>query len=98
MSADGTWSITVDTPMGQRQATLELSTAGETLTGTHFADGSSGPIMDGALSGNEVAWKVDIVDPMPMRLEFAGTIEGDTISGNVRAGTFGSFPFSGRRI
>jgi hypothetical protein len=34
---------------------------------------------------------------MPMTLDFAGTVEGDTLSGSVKAGSFGSFPFSGTR-
>jgi hypothetical protein len=32
-----------------------------------------------------------------MTLEFAGTVDGDAISGSVKAGSFGSFPFSGKR-
>jgi hypothetical protein len=53
--------------------------------------------MDASLNGNEVAWKIDITDPMPMTLEFAGAVDGDNMAGSVRAGAFGSFPFSGRR-
>jgi hypothetical protein len=34
---------------------------------------------------------------MPMKLETTGTVEGNKISGNVKAGAFGSFPFSGER-
>ncbi|MBN8920465.1 MAG: hypothetical protein J0H62_07210 [Rhizobiales bacterium] len=97
MSADGTWSIAIDTPLGQKDAQLTLSTGDGKLTGTQSADGTSGAIQDGTVSGNEVAWKIDITDPMPMTLEFSGTVDGDAISGNVRAGAFGSFPFSGRR-
>lgn len=97
MSADGTWSIVIDTPMGRREATLQLSTADGKLTGTQSADGDSGTIMDASLNGNEVSWKIDITDPMPMTLEFAGTVDGDNMKGSVRAGAFGSFPFSGRR-
>ncbi|HET9904972.1 MAG TPA: hypothetical protein VFQ27_14850 [Xanthobacteraceae bacterium] len=98
MSADGTWSIVIDTPMGQREAQLELSTADGKLTGRQSADGQSGAITDTNLNGNELAWKIDITDPMPMTLEFSGVVEGDTLSGNVRAGAFGSFPFRGRRV
>jgi hypothetical protein len=98
MSADGTWTITIDTPMGQREAQLKLVASGDKLTGTQAADGDSGEIMDGSVKGDDVAWKVDITDPMPMTLEFAGTVSGDAISGNVRAGAFGSFPFAGRRV
>ena len=97
MSVDGTWNIVIDTPMGQREASLQLSTSGGSLSGTQSADGNSGAIENASMSGNDLAWKIDITDPMPMTLEFSGTVEGDRISGNVRAGVFGSFPFSGRR-
>jgi hypothetical protein len=97
MSANGTWNIVIDTPMGQREAQLTLTSDGGKLTGSHAAEGSAGEIMDGTISGNQVGWKADITDPMPMTLEFSGTVEGDTMSGDVRAGAFGSFPFTGRR-
>ena len=53
--------------------------------------------VDGKIDGNTVTWKNAITTPFPMTLEFAGTIDGDAISGNVKAGSFGSFPFSGKR-
>ena len=34
MAADGTWNLTMQTPMGERRSTLTLSTAGGNLTGT----------------------------------------------------------------
>ena len=41
MSADGTWNLTMQTPMGERRSTLTLSTAGGTLTGTQQAEGDT---------------------------------------------------------
>jgi hypothetical protein len=35
---------------------------------------------------------------MPLTLDFNGTVEGDKLSGSVKAGAFGSFPFSGNRL
>jgi len=35
--------------------------------------------------------------PMPMTLDCEATIEGDTVTGTVAAGAFGSFPLSGTR-
>ena len=42
MAVDGNWNITMSTPMGERNATLTLATAGGTLTGTQAAEGNSG--------------------------------------------------------
>jgi hypothetical protein len=38
-----------------------------------------------------------ITDPMPMTLEFTGTVEGDEIAGTVKLGEFGDSSFSGIR-
>jgi hypothetical protein len=97
MSADGTWNITMDTPMGSQPATLTLATSGGTLTGTQAAMGGSRDIYDGKVNGDDVSWRVDITQPMPMTLDFAGKVEGDKISGTMTAGAFGSWPFSGNR-
>jgi hypothetical protein len=97
MSVDGSWNLVVSTPMGDRQANLSVKAEGSALKGTQAADGNSTEIFDGTVNGNEASWKVSITDPMPMTLEFTGTINGDKISGSVQLGTFGTSSFSGTR-
>jgi hypothetical protein len=97
MSVDGNWNITMSTPMGERNAALALQSSGSTLTGTQSADGNSGDIFDGTVSGNDVAWKISITNPMPLTLEFTGKVDGDAISGEMGIGPMGSFPFKGAR-
>jgi len=97
MAVDGNWNLTMQTPMGERNATLSLKSAGGTLTGTQGADGNSTEIFDGTVSGNDVAWKVSITNPMPLTLDFKGTVAGDSISGEMGIGFMGSFPFTGQR-
>jgi hypothetical protein len=55
------------------------------------------PLANGKIDGNALSWSASITSPMPMTLEFTGTVEGDELSGSVKAGAFGSFPFSGGR-
>ncbi len=98
MAVDGSWDISVETPIGTRAATLLLSTTGGTLTGTQAADGQSTSITDGKVDGNKVSWKVAITNPMSMTLEFEGTVDGDKIAGHAHAGAFGALPFSGKRV
>lgn len=97
MAIDGTWNVRMDTPMGERTSTLEAKAEGGALTGTQAAEGNSGPIFDGTISGDAVAWKISITSPMPMTLEFNGTVSGDSISGQMKAGGFGTWPFSATR-
>ena len=86
--------------LNQDQSLSELAatvTAGTALTGEQSAEGESGPIFDGSVDGNAVGWKVRIVDPARMTLEYQGTVWGNTMTGNMKAGRFGAWPFVGRR-
>jgi len=64
---------------------------------TQAADGNSGEIFDGTVSGDDVAWKISITNPMPLTLAFTGKVSGDSISGEMGIGPMGSFPFTGKR-
>ena len=97
MAVDGNWDLVMTTPMGDRNATLSLKSAGNTLTGTQGADGNSTEIFDGTVNGDDVAWKVSITNPMPLTLEFIGKVSGDNMTGEMGIGPMGSFPFTGTR-
>ena len=97
MSVDGAWTVTVQSPMGAQTNTLTLTSSGSTLTGTASTPQGSQDIADGKVDGDNVSWKASITTPFPMTLEFSGKVEGDKMSGSVKAGSFGSFPFSGVR-
>src|SRR5438552_2510648 len=98
MSADGTWKLTMQTPIGERKSTLALKSAGGSLTGKLTADkGASTDIFDGKASGDSVNFKAAIKNPMSLTLEFTASVTGDKISGTVSASGVGSWPFSGTR-
>ncbi len=98
MAVDGTWKLTVNTPMGAQESTLTLKASGAQLTGTQSApNGDSSPIADGQVNGNNVAWKASITKPVSLTLEFSGTVNGDAMSGTVKLGMFGTSSFSGTR-
>ena len=97
MAVDGTWNLTMDTPMGERASTLMVKASGNKLEGTQSAEGQTAPIFEGSVNGNSVGWKVSITQPMPLTLDFSGTVEGDAMSGSVQLGMFGSSPFRATR-
>ena len=97
MSVDGTWNLVVKSPMGDQPSTLTLKASGGTLTGTASAQGNTSEIANGKADGDNVSWSNSITTPFPMTLEFSGTVVGDTLNGSVKAGSFGSFPFTGAR-
>lgn len=97
MSADGTWKLTMQTPLGDRKATLTLASAGGALTGKLTGEeGNTTDIYEGKLDGSNASWKADITSPMPLTLTFTSTVAGDSISGNVSA-VVGSWPFTGTK-
>ena len=97
MSVDGTWKITLQTPMGAQSSTVELQSDGARLTGTQSGNGESGAIYDGSADGDTASWKVDITRPMALTVSFDATVDGDAIKGTARAGAFPPSPFSGAR-
>ena len=97
MSADGTWNVTLNSPMGAQQATLDLKTAGSTLTGSMGGPQGSLDLTDGQVDGDNLTWKAELEQPMKMTMEFTATVAGDSISGEAKLGSFGSASFNGTR-
>src|SRR5579872_2592472 len=98
MAADGKWQLTINTPLGAQQSILTVSENGATLTGTQSAaTGEEKPIQDGRVTGDNISWKASISKPMPMTLEFSATVQGDSMTGSVKLGMFGTQSFSGVR-
>ena len=97
MAVDGSWNLSMQTPMGERKATLVASAQGGKLTGKQSGDGASTEIFDGSVNGNDVSWKISITNPMPLTLTFSGTVDGNNMTGSADTGMFGSFPFQGTR-
>lgn len=97
MSADGNWKITINSPMGAQEVEASIKTNGDTFTGN--TKGRMGEqAVEGKVNGDTLTWSTSITQPMPMTLEFTATVSGDTMSGNVKLGAFGSAPLSGVRI
>ncbi len=98
MAVDGKWEIVINSPLGAQKAQLDFASDGAVLTGTQQASQGSGPVENGKVDGDAVSWSGKITSPMPMTLDFTGTVSGDSMSGSVKAGSFGSFPFTGTRV
>jgi hypothetical protein len=93
---DGTWDATVKSPLGDQKMTLTVKTDGGTFTGTNSGAMGSTDI-NGTVDGETIHWTMNITVPMPMSLDCTATADGDTLTGSVGAGAFGSFPLTGSR-
>ncbi|HZU73282.1 MAG TPA: hypothetical protein VE990_10990 [Acidimicrobiales bacterium] len=97
MAADGTWNITINSPMGSQAVTLTLATDGNKLTGKASGPQGDLELTDGTVDGDNLTWKASLTQPMPITMEFTATVDGDKISGEAKLGSFGSASFSGTR-
>jgi hypothetical protein len=97
MSAEGTWTTTINTPMGAQTGTLILSINGSELSGTMQSPQGEMAITGGKADGDNLSWTTSITSPMPMDLEFSATVTGDEIAGTVKLGAFGDADFNGTR-
>ena len=97
MSISGTYDCVTKTPMGDQKSQFTITADGDTFTGTNTGAMGSMSLDNGKVDGNKLTWTMNMTVPMPMTLEGEATVDGDTITGGVKAGAFGTFPMSGTR-
>ena len=99
LAIDGTWQVTLNTPRGSRDGTLELAANGAVLGGKWKGEMGTHEIIGGTVEGRDLAWQVMMSGPRGTRvIAFRGTINGDKISGSVELGSFGSGTFTATRV
>ncbi|MBS3931481.1 MAG: hypothetical protein KGZ65_09615 [Sphingomonadales bacterium] len=97
MSLSGTYECVTKTPMGDQKSDVTINVDGDTFTGTNAGAQGTLEMENGKVDGNKLTWTMKMTVPMPMTLEGEATIDGDTLSGGVKAGAFGTFPINGTR-
>lgn len=96
-AVDGDWDVTIKSPMGDQKAVLTVNSDGSSFSGQMAGGLGTMAIANGTVDGNTISWKMDMTVPMPMTLDATATVDGDAISGEVKAGAFGSMGLSGTR-
>ncbi len=97
MSVAGTYACVTKTPMGDQTSDVTIEVDGDSFTGSNVGAMGSMSLDNGKVDGNKLTWSMNMTVPMPMTLEGEATIEGDALTGSVKAGAFGTFPMSGTR-
>lgn len=98
MSVAGTYEVSVKSPMGDQGGTLTVVVDGDTFTGALNGAMGAMDITGGTVSGDTISWSMDMKVPMPMTLDCTATVDGDVLTGDVKAGVFGSMPLTGKRV
>jgi len=98
MTIKGRYSITMNISMGAQKGTLILEPEGSSLSGSIKSILGSNSFAGGSIEGNEFSFTFKANAPMLGEQTFnvKGSVEGDTISGNMSL-AMGSFPFNGQR-
>jgi hypothetical protein len=93
----GNWKLTLETPNGAANPSVVLKQDGEKLTGTYKGRFGESPL-EGAVNGKEIKFTVKVnAQGQEILLEYAGTVEGDTMKGKVKFGDMGEADFSGKK-
>ncbi len=99
MSAAGKWDCVVKSPLGEQKSVLTVNDNGDgTWSGTNAGAMGALDCDNGKIDGNTITWTMDMKVPMPMTLECEATVEGESITGGVKAGMFGTSPMTGTRM
>jgi len=102
----GDWEMTTESPRGERTQTIHIEHDGEKLTvtmtggpGRRGGQGGGGEITaEGTIRGNKAEWSFTRNTPRgDFTTKYTGTVEGDTMIGEVDRGGRGTAPWSAKR-
>ncbi|MEO6085986.1 MAG: hypothetical protein ABIQ18_23035 [Umezawaea sp.] len=99
MSAEGTWELVVDTPIGRQRAVLELSTRDGVLHGVarDQRHGEETALTDLVADGDRLTWAQAVTKPLRLNLVFDVVVAGDEMTGHSKAGRLPKSRVTGRR-
>ncbi|CAH0351902.1 hypothetical protein BH11PSE5_BH11PSE5_11130 [soil metagenome] len=96
-TVDGAYDCVTKTPMGDQSSVFTVISNGDSFHGTNAGAMGSLDVKDGKVDGNLLTWKMEMTVPMPMTLEAEAVVEGDTLTGTIQLGAFGSAAMTGKR-
>jgi len=94
----GEWELRMETPRGEMTWQVVFDQEEESLI--VLMSGERGDVEgEGTIIEDEIEWMVTLSTQMGERtMTYSGTVEGDTMTGNVQMGDFGSMEWSAIRI
>lgn len=94
---DGSYDCVTKSPMGDQKSVFTVKTDGDSFTGSNAGAMGALDVENGKVDGNTLRWTMSMKVPMPMTLECEATVDGDALTGTIKAGPFGSMAMSGTR-
>ncbi len=99
-SLEGTYKVTVESPMGKQEIVFVYHVQGAALTGTVTVAGKTVEIENGKATEDGFTYQYKMKGPFPIgkiKVQVVGKVDGDKISGNLKT-RMGSLPFEGKRV
>jgi hypothetical protein len=93
----GPWALEVKTDAGSGNPTVTFEQDGQKLSGRYVGMFGESPLT-GEVKGRTFSFSVNVTaEGNPVTIAYAGTVEGDTLSGRVRLGDVAEGTFTGKR-
>ncbi|MEJ8545847.1 DJ-1/PfpI family protein [Brevibacillus borstelensis] len=94
---DGKWDLILSTPIGKLTSVMTIATTGGVIRGTMQQGDDKVDMIDPRMESDRMTWALSVRKPMRLNLKFTVTIQGDTLTGNARAGMLPSSKVVGTR-
>jgi len=96
-SVAGQWQVTMQFGRGSAEHTVLFEQKGQDLLGTHQGEFISGDLT-GSITANQIHFhSSQRIEGQLLTYQFAGTVEGDKMSGNVDMGEYGTAHWTAER-
>jgi carbon-monoxide dehydrogenase large subunit len=96
-AVDGLWKMVLATPVGPQEMTGRFETDGEIVRGTLESPAGSQDFA-GKITGNTLRWEMKVTKPVSLTLKYDVQVDGDTLTGKVKMGFFGTAKLTGVRV
>jgi imidazolonepropionase-like amidohydrolase len=95
----GIWTLSVNSPQGPTDVTLNVTQSGGALTGTTTSSIGSASLIAGSISGNTFRFSINLNSPQvgELSVTFSGTVQGTKMSGTADVSGIGAMEFTGSK-
>jgi hypothetical protein len=96
-NVSGSWTLTVESPMGSNESTATFQQSAGVLTGK-IANERGEVELTGTINAADIAFSITInMQGESLKLDYSGAVSGDAMSGTVKCGDYGEGKWSGKK-
>jgi len=98
IDVSGDWELTTESPRGERTSNIHFEQDGENLTVTMEGRRGGETTGKGTIKEDKIEWTITrSTRGSEFTITYTGTVEGDTMSGEIQMGERGSRPWKAKR-